>query len=181
MQYSVPLRVAGHVALSGPTPCSVVRPCVRCRGCCCCYHCLSLLPLQLTESAVGPAGIQSFTITSRTAMTILQSPSQLFRSILRAHKRHLPTDLRSLGDTYVKQEFRLHKTAKPEQVQRFMTEWNNYLDQLLVTARAQESMRVGSIDNQVFAFGKDLPPDVELSSEQRQQLEKLREEAAKAR
>ncbi|GKY91782.1 acetate non-utilizing protein 9 [Mayamaea pseudoterrestris] len=109
------------------------------------------------------------------------SPPVLFRSILRAHKRHLPTDLRSLGDVYVKQEFRLHKTAKPEQALQFMNEWSHYLDQLSMTARARDSVRVGAVDNDVFDFGKNLPRDVELSEEQLQQLETLREEAAKAR
>jgi hypothetical protein len=113
---------------------------------------------------------------------VSSSPPALLRTILRAHKKHLPTDLRSLGDVYVKQEFRLHKKAKPEQAAQFMTEWNQYLDQLTMTARAQESIRITETNagNQVFQFGKDLPRDVELSEEQMQQLEKLRQEAAKS-
>jgi hypothetical protein len=111
-------------------------------------------------------------------------PSGLYRSILRAHKKFLPNDLRSIGDVYVKQEFKLHKTAKPEQADAFMTEWTGYLDQLTMTARAQESLHVaGTIQEnhgQVFEFGKDLPHDAVLSDEQLQQLEKLRVEASKA-
>ena len=89
--------------------------------------------------------------------------------------------MRALGDVYVKQEFRLHKKAKPEQAAAFMNEWAHYLDQLTLTARAKESLQVDGIDNEVFEFGRDLPHDVELSADQLQQLEKLRDEAAKAR
>ena len=122
--------------------------------------------------------------TTSNAVTMAaaaSSASNLFRSILRAHRQHLPADMRALGDVYVKQEFRLHKKAKPEQATAFMHEWAHYLDQLTMTARAKESLRVGAIDNQVFEFGKELPHDVELSADQLQQLEKLRDEASKAR
>ena len=105
--------------------------------------------------------------------------SKLYRSLLRAHQRHLPVQMKELGDSYVKSEFKLHKTAKPEQAERFFTEWENYLQQILQTARAQDVSRSG-MDEPVVSFGKDLPPDVELSEEQLAQLEKLKEETAKA-
>ena len=35
----------------------------------------------------------------------------LYRSILRAHQRHLPDAHREIGDAYVKSEFRLHRGA----------------------------------------------------------------------
>jgi len=102
--------------------------------------------------------------------------------------------MRDIGDAYVRSEFRLHKTAKPEQARQFFDGWQRYLDQLLMTARARESASVGSLDDKrspgsrdgsmtppVFHFGADLPQDVELSDEQRAQLEKLRSEAGKAR
>lgn len=107
----------------------------------------------------------------------------LYRSILRAHKQHLPHEMKQLGDTYVKAEFRLHKKAKPEHLTGFFREWEKYLDQLMVTARARGSLSSGSVDQDdgnaaatVFAFGSDLQPDIELSQDQLQQLEKLREE-----
>ena len=73
---------------------------------------------------------------------------------------------------------------KPHQVENFMTEWQQYLDQILLTAKAQDSISAGAPDyversRSVFSFGKDLPPDVELTEEQKSQLEKLREEATK--
>ena len=46
----------------------------------------------------------------------------LYKRILVLH-RFLPIDLRALGDQYVKDEFRRHKTASTEEVKNFVTEW----------------------------------------------------------
>lgn len=46
----------------------------------------------------------------------------LYKRILVLH-RFLPIDLKALGDQYVKDEFRRHKSASAEEVKRFMTEW----------------------------------------------------------
>ncbi|KAK5884113.1 hypothetical protein CesoFtcFv8_020376 [Champsocephalus esox] len=46
----------------------------------------------------------------------------LYKRLLVLH-RFLPIDLRALGDQYVKDEFRRHKSASPENVTRFMAEW----------------------------------------------------------
>lgn len=46
----------------------------------------------------------------------------LYKRILLLH-RFMPIDLRALGDQYVKDEFRRHKTASAEEVTRFMAEW----------------------------------------------------------
>ena len=46
----------------------------------------------------------------------------LYKRILLLH-RFLPIDLRALGDQYVKEEFRRHKTASPKEVTSFMVEW----------------------------------------------------------
>lgn len=115
----------------------------------------------------------------------------LYRSILRAHERYLPAEMRELGTTYARSEFKLHKTVtKEDQLQQFFTAWEDYLDQLKMTALAQESLSSGAIDEQkakeppgstVFLFGQDLPADVQLTDEQLEQLEKLKEEATKPR
>jgi hypothetical protein len=111
----------------------------------------------------------------------------LYRSLLRAHKRHLPLQMKELGDAYVKSEFRLHKkTTQSEQIQQFLTEWDRYLEQILMTARAQDHARSTEGSNGVkgksaFQFGTDLPRNVELTEEQLAQLEKLREESSNAR
>jgi hypothetical protein len=92
--------------------------------------------------------------------------------------------MKSLGDTYVKSEFRLHKSAtKSEHINQFFDAWQDYLQQLLSTARAKETIATGVLDNpeqKSFEFGRDLPPDAELNDEQRAQLAKLKEEASKA-
>jgi len=112
----------------------------------------------------------------------------LYRSILKAHKKYLPAEMKALGDTYVKAEFKAHKNAKNEHVTAFFQEWDNYLEQITVTANAKDSLAAGGGmgNNQggmgeVFAFGSDLPPDVDLSKEQLEQLKKLREETEKFR
>jgi len=91
--------------------------------------------------------------------------------------------MRDLGDAYVKNEFKLHKKAPPEQVERFFTEWDNYLQQILITARAKKVSQATDALNsndKAVAFGRDLPLDVSLSDEQQAQLEKLRNETKSA-
>ncbi len=40
----------------------------------------------------------------------------LYRSIVRLHRKKLPPALRTMGDTYVRHEFDLHKKANLTQV-----------------------------------------------------------------
>lgn len=47
---------------------------------------------------------------------------QLYKMIFRLHKS-LPKDMRELGDKYVRNEFKLHKTATPEYTKTFLAEW----------------------------------------------------------
>jgi hypothetical protein len=108
----------------------------------------------------------------------------LYRGILRAHNRHLPTEMRSLGDAYVKSEFKLHKSvSKTDQLDNFFVAWEQYLDQILQTARRKEAVSAGSLDEKSMAstgFGQHLPSEVELNDEQRGQLEKLKDETSRA-
>ncbi|MBW04445.1 Succinate dehydrogenase assembly factor 3, mitochondrial, partial [Eschrichtius robustus] len=46
----------------------------------------------------------------------------LYRRILLLH-RVLPPDLKALGDQYVKDEFRRHKTVGSDEAERFLQEW----------------------------------------------------------
>jgi len=62
----------------------------------------------------------------------------LYRSILKGHQRILPSDLRQLGDKYVRDEFKRHKAAKPEFIASFMSEWQAYLQQLEQGAMGRE-------------------------------------------
>ncbi|XP_060760018.1 succinate dehydrogenase assembly factor 3, mitochondrial [Neoarius graeffei] len=72
----------------------------------------------------------------------------LYKRILVLH-RLLPVDLRVLGDQYLKDEFRRHKSASPDQVQHFMKEWEDYRD----TLQTQVLEAAGS---DKMAFGTDL-------------------------
>lgn len=41
----------------------------------------------------------------------LLPPIYLYRRLLRAHRKHLPSDMRVLGDEYIKAEFRAHRNV----------------------------------------------------------------------
>jgi hypothetical protein len=108
----------------------------------------------------------------------------LYRALLRAHAKHLPTDMRQLGDAYVKAEFRrLKAVTKSSHWEQFFNEWNSYLEHVQMAPQA--SMASGTTasilgDRNAIEFGKDLPKGIQLSEEQLWQLEKLKEEAIKA-
>lgn len=123
-------------------------------------------------------------------MTSNSKALSLYRSLLKAHSKYLPAEMKSLGDAYVKSEFRLHKkVTNQDQLSRFFTEWNMYLDQIQQTARARETLAVGISDDvkgsggvgssTIYSFGKDLDQGIELTDEQKVQLDKLREETSK--
>lgn len=92
----------------------------------------------------------------------------LYREILRAHRK-LPAEMRSLGDAYVKEEFRKHKSAKAKFLPPFFAAWQDYLRHL----KAQ--------DPSAGTIGSDLKPEhvAALNDEQREQLAKLRSEVDK--
>ena len=52
----------------------------------------------------------------------MQSVKRLYKIIFQLHKS-LPDGMRELGNSYVRNEFKLHKTASPEQTKVFMSEW----------------------------------------------------------
>merc|ERR1719201_3070425 len=91
----------------------------------------------------------------------------LYRNILKEHKSRLPSTMRHLGDEYVKNEFRLHKEAKAEQVNAFVQGWTNYLT---ILRRKEET------------FGAELAKDdIEaLNDEQKGKLGELKAETKKA-
>lgn len=68
-------------------------------------------------------------------------PLQLYRRILREH-RNLPTLQRELGDTYVKNEFKLHKdTDNPLHIVGFLASWQDYLHMLSKGEWVEGSLR----------------------------------------
>ncbi|KAM4724968.1 succinate dehydrogenase assembly factor 3, mitochondrial [Anableps anableps] len=99
----------------------------------------------------------------------------LYKRILVLH-RFLPIHLRALGDQYVKEEFRRHKSATPEEVKSFLTEWENYKD----TLQAQVLQSAGRQSSTVM-FGADLPEEKlgQFQDEQIGQLYELMLESTK--
>ncbi|CAE6507914.1 unnamed protein product [Rhizoctonia solani] len=66
----------------------------------------------------------------REASATLLPPIPLLRRLLRVH-RSLPTEMRILGDDYVKAEFKRHqKTDNPVHIIGFLSQWKMYLDQM---------------------------------------------------
>lgn len=56
---------------------------------------------------------------------------KLYRQILKLH-RLLPSEMRILGDNYVKAEFKLHrKSREPQVLETFYLEWAKYSESLL--------------------------------------------------
>ena len=55
-------------------------------------------------------------------LTHVQKVRLLYKSCLKLH-RGLPIHMKAIGDTYVKDEFRRHKNADPQQTQVFMEAW----------------------------------------------------------
>merc|ERR1711968_378457 len=91
----------------------------------------------------------------------------LLRGILRMH-RQLPPMQRQLGDRYVLEEFRQHKTATPQQAKQFMEQWGMY-----------RSMLNSQLVEDGEATGAELADDelARFNGEQKAQLDKLREQA----
>eukprot|EP00586_Coscinodiscus_wailesii_P015906 CAMPEP_0172507544 /NCGR_PEP_ID=MMETSP1066-20121228/204459_1 /TAXON_ID=671091 /ORGANISM="Coscinodiscus wailesii, Strain CCMP2513" /LENGTH=120 /DNA_ID=CAMNT_0013285117 /DNA_START=55 /DNA_END=417 /DNA_ORIENTATION=+ len=104
----------------------------------------------------------------------------LYRSVLRSHRKNLPPQMRSLGDAYVKTEFRANKTlSEKRKLDEFFTAWGDYLKRIDTMGRAKNVMSSGREEVKA-TFGEDLPSGLDLSDEQRKKLVELRHEATKA-
>ncbi|EKM57792.1 uncharacterized protein PHACADRAFT_90940 [Phanerochaete carnosa HHB-10118-sp] len=69
-------------------------------------------------------------LTLQQAQAALLPPIPLYRALLRAHRR-LPYEMRSLGDAYIKSEFRSHRSVEnPLHIIGFLSQWKMYLDAL---------------------------------------------------
>lgn len=66
----------------------------------------------------------------------------LYKLIFRLHKS-MPFELREIGNSYVRNEFKLHKTATPEQTKTFMTEWANYTKTLMKQVNPKYNVKFG--------------------------------------
>ncbi|CAE7168024.1 unnamed protein product [Rhizoctonia solani] len=103
----------------------------------------------------------------REASATLLPPTPLLRRLLRVH-RSLPTEMRILGDDYVKAEFKRHqKIDNPVHIIGFLSQWKMYLDQL-----EQQANSAGGFER---FTGRRLDPTIfeKMSSEQIGQLYEL--------
>lgn len=85
----------------------------------------------------------------------VQKVRLLYKTILQLH-RGLPVSLQTLGNSYVKDEFKRHKNANPAETAQFMMEWTvswalmiatkewikNFMAQLNPTSGAHDSPRI---------------------------------------
>ncbi|XP_055469004.1 succinate dehydrogenase assembly factor 3, mitochondrial [Psammomys obesus] len=99
----------------------------------------------------------------------------LYKRILQLH-RALPLDLKALGDQYVKDEFRRHKTVGSGEAQRFLKEWETYAAVLWQQAKDSRQSSTGEA-----CFGTSLPEEKlnDFRDEQIVQLQELMQEATK--
>ncbi|KAL3044240.1 succinate dehydrogenase assembly factor 3, mitochondrial [Trematomus bernacchii] len=100
----------------------------------------------------------------------------LYKRLLVLH-RFLPIDLRALGDQYVKDEFRRHKSASPENVTSFMVEWESYRETLQTQVLQAAGGQLSSVK-----FGSPLQEDKlgNFQSDQIGQLYELMLESTKS-
>ena len=96
----------------------------------------------------------------------------LYKIILRLHQR-LPLDLKTLGDLYVKSEFKLHKNCAPDFVPQFVQQWTAYATNL--------HKQLENSSSEKKSLGKDLMPEHldTFSEDQILQLIELMKETTK--
>ncbi|ESZ99521.1 hypothetical protein SBOR_0086 [Sclerotinia borealis F-4128] len=102
---------------------------------------LSLRLLYASPSAAGTG--KGF----RPAPMALLPPIPLYRRLFRAHRKHLPREMRLLGDEYIKNEFRQHREVEnPVHIIGFLTEWQMYAQKLEGESWIGERMDKEKID-----------------------------------
>jgi Complex1_LYR-like len=101
----------------------------------------------------------------RPAPLALLPPIPLYRRLLRAHRKHLPREMRVLGDEYIKSEFRAHRDVEnPVHIVRgrffwkingllanalqigFLTEWQMYAQKLEGDSWKGERMDMAKVE-----------------------------------
>ncbi|KAK4459616.1 putative mitochondrial acetate non-utilizing protein 9 precursor [Cladorrhinum samala] len=77
----------------------------------------------------------------------LLPPIYLYRRLLRSHRKHLPAEMRILGDEYVKAEFRAHRDVEnPVQLIGFLTEWQLYAQKIEGNSWIGERLDQGKVE-----------------------------------
>lgn len=98
----------------------------------------------------------------------------LYRAVLRCHAQRLPPPLRSMGDSYARDEFRRHHKANPpataKQWEQFALEWAKYVEMMEGRGDLNSASPSGSLDDSMLRH---------MSEEQLQRLDMLKQEAEK--
>ncbi|OJI98629.1 hypothetical protein ASPVEDRAFT_38130, partial [Aspergillus versicolor CBS 583.65] len=96
--------------------------------------------LYATPSNIG-------SVSSLTEALALLPPIPLYRRILRVHRKKLDPEMRILGDSYLKSEFRAHRrTENPLHIIGFLTEWQLYAQKLEGDSWIGEKLDKGKLD-----------------------------------
>lgn len=94
-----------------------------------------------------PSSVGTQSSGLRAVPPALLPPIPLYRRLLRGHRKHLPHDMRILGDEYIKSEFRAHRsTENPVHIIGFLSEWQNYAQQIEGEDWRGEKMDKSKID-----------------------------------
>ncbi|XP_039197383.1 succinate dehydrogenase assembly factor 3, mitochondrial [Crotalus tigris] len=101
----------------------------------------------------------------------------LYKKILQLH-RLLPLELKALGDQYVKDEFRRHKSIRLQEAQHFLQEWENY--KMMLQQQANQHMQ-NTTDQPDFGAHLSEEKLNALRHEQVGQLHELMQEATKTK
>ncbi|GAB7363278.1 hypothetical protein MBLNU230_g3559t1 [Neophaeotheca triangularis] len=103
-------------------------------------------PTPLFRAIPSSIGAQAHGL-GRSVPPALLPPIPLYRRILRGHRKCLPSEMRVLGDEYVKSEFRAHRgTENPVHIIGFLTEWQNYAQTVEGEGWRGEKMDKSKID-----------------------------------
>ncbi|TVY83429.1 Succinate dehydrogenase assembly factor [Lachnellula suecica] len=101
------------------------------------------IPRLLMAMQTSPGTMQGF----KPAPLALLPPIPLYRRLFRAHRKHLPREMRLLGDEYIKSEFRAHRNVEnPVHIIGFLTEWQLYAQKLEGDSWIGERMDIGKIE-----------------------------------
>ncbi|KAK4188536.1 putative mitochondrial acetate non-utilizing protein 9 precursor [Podospora australis] len=102
--------------------------------------------MRISPRSLMAAAAQSANGLKPAPMNLLP-PLYLYRRLLRAHRKHLPSEMRLLGDEYVKAEFRAHRNVEnPVHLIGFLTEWQLYAQKIEGDSWAGEKLDQGKIE-----------------------------------
>uniref|UniRef100_A0A669BYJ4 Succinate dehydrogenase assembly factor 3 n=1 Tax=Oreochromis niloticus TaxID=8128 RepID=A0A669BYJ4_ORENI len=107
----------------------------------------------------NPAVLDTVSVHLMAVCAHVSRVRSLYKRILVLH-RFLPIELRALGDQYVKDEFRRHKSAEPKEVKSFMKEWENYKNSLQTQVLESAGERYSSVKDEFRRHKSAEPKEV---------------------